>query len=152
MFKRTLLTSGFLALAFACYGAAAAQDVPVVQPSGGDIEARLARVERLVQSQGLLDLLSQVQDLQRQIKQLRGSIEEQGHRLQLLTAKQGQLYVDIDRRLQALEHGGVAANDGAGAPGVVNNPPIQVLNANDGPAPAGKVPVNQPPRHFCGSP
>jgi tol-pal system protein YbgF len=153
MYKHRILATGLLGLVLACRGAFAGNDVPVVQPSGGDIEARLARVERLVQSQGLLDLLSQVQDLQRQIKQIHGSIEEENHRIQELADKQGQLYVDINRRLLALEggaaaHTGAAANNSAAtAPGAATgtngNPPVQVLNANDGPAPAADD--GQPP-------
>lgn len=79
------------------------------------LESRVERLEGLLQSQGLVDLLAQVQRLQRDLQQLRGDVEVQGHTLEQLRQRQRDLYVDIDRRLQQLE---------AGRPGVSTDPTV----------------------------
>jgi len=59
--------------------AQAMAEAPVVrQDAGGrpDLETRLTRVERVVGGQGLLDLLSQVERLNRELKQLRGAVDD----------------------------------------------------------------------------
>ncbi|MFA7386117.1 MAG: tol-pal system protein YbgF [Thiohalobacteraceae bacterium] len=65
----------------------------------GSLEYRVERIEALMQSQGLIDMLTQLQQLQREVRQLRGEIEVQGHRLEQLQQSQRDMYLDIDRRL-----------------------------------------------------
>jgi len=74
-----------------------------------DILQRLDRIERLLQSQGLLDMLQQIETLQRELSALNGEIEYQNYTLEQLKKRQRDLYTDIDQRLQKLERGGVAA-------------------------------------------
>ena len=74
----------------------------------GSLEYRVERIEGLMQSQGLIDMLTQLQQLQREVQQLRGEVEMQGHRLEELQQRQRDIYLDIDRRLQ-----------GGGQPGAV---------------------------------
>lgn len=76
---------------------------PVVDGTRGDLDARLTRVERLVDSQGLLEILNQVQALQTEVQRLRGEVEVQSHTLEQIRQRQRDLYVDVDRRLQRLE-------------------------------------------------
>ena len=71
-------------------------------------EQRLARVEKLMESRGLLDLFVKVEQLQREVRELRGMVETQNHRIEEMTSRQRNLYGDIDRRLRGLEVGGVA--------------------------------------------
>jgi tol-pal system protein YbgF len=66
----------------------------------GSLEYRVERIETLMQSQGLIDMLTQLQQLQREVQQLRGDVEMQGHQLQEMQQQQRDLYLDIDRRLQ----------------------------------------------------
>lgn len=66
----------------------------------GSLEYRVERLETLMQSQGLIDLLTQVQQLQREVRQLRGEVETQGYQLQEMQQRQRDLYLDIERRLQ----------------------------------------------------
>ena len=75
----------------------AADDQAVIQ--------RLDRIERLLQSQGLLDMLQQIESLQQELSSLQGEIEYQNHTLDQLTKRQRDLYTDIDQRLQRLERG-----------------------------------------------
>jgi len=72
-----------------------------------DVIARLDRIERLLQSQGLLDMLQQIEALQRELSSIHGEIEFQNHTLELLKKRQRDLYTDIDQRLQRLERSGI---------------------------------------------
>ena len=72
------------------------------------LQDRMAKLERIVLEQGnsavnTADIVAQNQELQQQIAELRGIIEEQGHQIQALKDKQKLLYVDIDSRLAELE-------------------------------------------------
>jgi tol-pal system protein YbgF len=69
------------------------------------LDQRVARLEQVVNSQTLIELLNNVQSLQREVQSLRGEIELQGHGVSQLKQRQRELYLDIDRRLQRLEMG-----------------------------------------------
>jgi len=64
----------------------------------------------------LLDLLSQVEQLQTEVRQLRNSVEVQGHELEQIKSRQRALYDDLDKRLREAERRGSAAAPGAAAP------------------------------------
>lgn len=86
----------FLTLAAAIAAAlhvpgAAAQDVPVVEAGYGEnVEARLQKLEQSLQGRGLLDLVNQVEALQRQVQQLRGQVEQQQYVIDQLQARAAQ--------------------------------------------------------------
>ncbi|MCH9671438.1 MAG: tol-pal system protein YbgF [Gammaproteobacteria bacterium] len=84
------------------FGTAVAQS----KPKPGSIEARLARVERIVGSQALLELVDQVTALRTEVRKLRGQLEEQSHRFSRLERQQRELYSDLDRRIVALDSAG----------------------------------------------
>lgn len=98
--------------------------LPIVGPAQtGDtasLEQRVMRIERLVNSRSLVELMDAVDRLQQELKALRGEMETQGHALRQLKAHQRELYLDVDRRLQRLE------TDGGGRP---SPPPL----TSDGP-------------------
>ena len=52
------------------------------------------------QSQIMAELILQVNQLQQEVRQLRGQVEEQDYRIKQLTQQQRELYLDLDRRLQ----------------------------------------------------
>ncbi len=89
-------------------------------PAPASVEARLQRIERLLGSQGLVDMLTRLDQLQQDVQTLRGQLEVQGHRLEQLQKRQRDLYIDLDRRLQALESRGTVA--AAPAPGAGRAP------------------------------
>jgi tol-pal system protein YbgF len=66
---------------------------------------RLERLERILQSQGLIEMLQQIEQLQQEVNMLRGTIETQNFNLEQLTRRQRDLYTDIDQRLQRIEQG-----------------------------------------------
>jgi len=63
----------------------------------------------------LLDLLGQVEQLQTEVRQLRNSVEVQGHELEQLKGRQRALYDDLDKRLREAERRGSATAPGAPA-------------------------------------
>jgi len=95
-------------------------------------EERLDRIERQLEGRGLIDLLNQMEQLQRNVQQLRGEIEVQTHTLEDLQRRQRELYLDIDRRLQQLESGGAPPPVLSG-PGGSTPPPV--LSGPGGAAP-----------------
>lgn len=65
-------------------------------------EERLSRVEGIVDGQ-MLDILMRLQSIEREIQVLRGTIEVHTHQLDEGSKKQKELYLDLDRRLSAIE-------------------------------------------------
>lgn len=122
------------------YGAVAQQ---------GSVEERLANVERLLQTQALADLLSQVEALQHEVQTLRGQLEMQSHELAQARQQQGELYREIDRRLENVEGSasrvtvrpipGTVATDPASAP--VQSVPSIAPAPSTAPAAPGAPPV-----------
>jgi len=110
---------------------------PVAQPRAESAAQRLDRIEQMLQSQGLLDLLQQTEQLQQELARLRGEIELQNHNLGQLQSRQQALYTDMDQRLQRLEGGPAIA--GTTAPGQITGlpnpatPPLQTLTPVYGP-------------------
>ncbi len=73
------------------------------------IQDRLLKLEQQSQpNNNTADLVIQVQELQSQIAQLQGTIEEQNYQINELQERQKVLYVDIDSRLAELETTGLA--------------------------------------------
>lgn len=88
------------------------QGAPVVtitnQPGANSLEARVTKLERVVEGQALADLLQRIQRLQDDVQRLRGDLEVQANDLNGLKQRQRDLYLDIDRRLRLLETAAVA--------------------------------------------
>jgi tol-pal system protein YbgF len=68
-----------------------------------DIEARLLRIERIVENQSLVELSSGLEALRAETAMLRGEIETLRFETENSDSRQRELYVDVDRRLQQLE-------------------------------------------------
>ena len=73
--------------------------------TAGSTSDRLDSLERKLESRGLLDMLNRIEQLQRDVQQLRGDLEVQAHTLQDIQRRQREQYLDIDRRLQQVETG-----------------------------------------------
>jgi len=78
---------------------AAAED----DPTRAELERRLGRVENIIDSGQLAELIQKVSALEQEMRELRGEIESQAHRLDELRQRQRNLYADLDRRIRALE-------------------------------------------------
>jgi tol-pal system protein YbgF len=84
---------------------------------------RVERMERMLDSRSMLETLNQLEQLQREVQQLRGELEVQGHTLNGLQQRQREQYLDIDRRLHRLEAGGASAGNGASGAAEAPVPP-----------------------------
>ena len=83
---------------------------PVFEPITQDLNARLDRVEKIVDNKALLDMLDMLESLKLDVNKLRGEIELQTHTIEQLKQKQRDLYTDVDGRLQRLESGKTTAS------------------------------------------
>lgn len=70
-----------------------------------DLEARLIRMERVIENQSLIELATRVDQLQAETQALRGEIETLAFQTEGAASRQRDLYVDVDTRLQELEEG-----------------------------------------------
>lgn len=70
------------------------------------LERRLQRLENIINSGQLGQIVQQLDTLSREIRELRGEIEVQGHRIDELRQRQRNLYADLDRRLREMEIAG----------------------------------------------
>ena len=68
-----------------------------------DLEARLIRIERVVENQSLVQLSSEIERLRSETTALRGELETLRFETENSDSRQRELYVDVDRRLQSLE-------------------------------------------------
>lgn len=93
--------------------AAGAMGLPASSPAQSDasVADRLARLERVVNSDTLVQLLDRVERLQSEVQALRGELEVQTHTLSQIKQRQRELYLDVDRRLNTVERGAVAPRD-----------------------------------------
>ncbi len=137
MNTRYLTTAIIFFLVFAVAQGSSAQ-APVRE--AGNVNQRLDRIEQTLQNQGLLEMMQQLQNIEQEVKNLRGDIEVQNHTIEQLQQRQHALYTDIDKRLQALE------NSGAGGGGAVNlSMPDTVLDTEAGSPPLQTLtPVEDP--------
>lgn len=66
-----------------------------------DLQVRLARLEAVLQGQGLLTLYNDVQSLKDQVARLNGMSEVQGHQIDQMDRRQIDLYQNLDQRIAA---------------------------------------------------
>ncbi|MEJ2405142.1 MAG: tol-pal system protein YbgF [Candidatus Thiodiazotropha sp.] len=94
--------------------------------SGASMEQRLQRLERMLQNQSLADLVLQIQQLQREVQQLRGDVEMQKHTMDAMSRRQRDLYLDIDQRLSRFQSAPSAAVAPTSVPAVAptQSPPV----------------------------
>lgn len=102
----------------------------VAQTRQGDLASRVARLERTVDSTGLVDLLQQVESLQHEVQKLTGIIENQTYAIEQLRKTQRDTYVDLDQRIRSGDASSALAGVPqlpAGAP-MATEPPLSTLN------------------------
>jgi tol-pal system protein YbgF len=73
--------------------------------SRAELEERVAQLERQADNQGLVELARQLDALQGEVRALRGSVEQLEYALNGAKDQQKAQYLDLDKRLQALEEG-----------------------------------------------
>lgn len=79
---------------------------PATSPGQSDLEARLNRVERLLEGGALVQMLEDLETLRSEVQALRGEVEVQSNTLSQLRARQRELYLGLDQRLLRIEGAG----------------------------------------------
>ena len=89
-------------------------------------EERLNRLERLINSKGLVDVMVRVESLQSELQRLVGEIELQKHTLDEIKKRQRDLYLDIDRRILQIERRSGSSTASAPLPSPVEGTPTNM--------------------------
>lgn len=84
-----------------------ADDIVATQSQVRELNDRLERIERTLESGAMHDLLRGSDEMQREMRQLRGEVETLGHRLERLEERQRDQFTHLDERVAALEAGSV---------------------------------------------
>ena len=86
-----------------------------------DLDTRLARIERVVANQSLLDLANQGESLRSDLRAMHNDVDQLTNSLEASRKQQRDLYADLDRRMKAVESrgapGAVAGDAGAALAG-----------------------------------
>jgi len=83
-----------------------------------DLDTRLARIERVVANQSLLDLANQGESLRNDLRAMHNDVDNLTNNLESSRKQQRDLYADLDRRMKNLEsHGGTGAGAAAAGSG-----------------------------------
>jgi len=64
------------------------------------LQSRVERLERIIQGQGLMNLITRVDQLQAEVKRLNGENESLNHQLEQMQKRQREMYIDLDERMQ----------------------------------------------------
>src|SRR6185312_4375443 len=108
------------------------------QDSRLSLADRVSRLEQQAQKdQGGVGMVNQMQELQEQVRQQQGRIEELQHQLQQLEDKNKAQYVDVDSRIGRLEGGNAGAAAGAA-------PTASPAAGTPAPAAASSAPAGNP--------
>lgn len=89
--------------------------VPCAFGEPPDLAVRVGKLEQSLSNQGLLDLSQELENLKREVKSLRGELENQTYALEQSKKAQTAVAADFDQRLRHLE-GGAASAAGTVAP------------------------------------
>ncbi len=116
----------------------AREQINTLRKQIGDMEARYAKMEQMLGSQGLLELYSKVETLEQELGKLNGQIEMLTNENAMLQKRQRDFYIDLDNRLRHIEQ-----------PGSKNNAamPAELMNhsSSDAIAPSADIVAEQAP-------
>ena len=126
-----LVVSLIAAASGALWGCASTPEEDPVNIKLNDLDARTAKIERVVSNQSLLELAQRLDSLQNDVRVLRGRIDELENMNESLRKQQRDLYSDLERRIaQAAPSGGAASGGGSGAaPGAEQSAYSQAFDA-----------------------
>ena len=80
-----------------------------------DLDTRLARIERIVANQSLLDLANQGESMRTDLRAMHNDVDVLTNSLEAGRKQQRDLYADLDRRLKNVESHGAAGAAASGA-------------------------------------
>ena len=83
-----------------------------------DLDTRLARMERVVANQSLIDLANQGESLRNDLRAMHNDVDQLTNNLESSRKQQRDLYADLDRRMKIIEsRGGAGSAAGSGDAG-----------------------------------
>jgi len=100
MFKRFTVLSVCFVVGSSTFSALAVESDVISMMS---VKQRLERIERMVGSDMLMQQSQQIQALREEISVLREQLDQQGYELNTIKQRQRSLYLDMDRRINAVE-------------------------------------------------
>ncbi|MTI62754.1 tol-pal system protein YbgF [Methylophaga sp.] len=117
--KKTILSAVILAVTLP--GISRAEEAEPLQQ-------RVERLERIIQGQGLMNLITRVDQLQNEVKRLNGENETLRHELEQMQKRQREMYIDLDERLT--QQAQAAPSSASEAPASLN-PDVTMPNDGD---------------------
>lgn len=152
MNNRHRFAGGALAALLACTAP------PLAAQTMNEMERRLTIVERKLSSEALTQIVNELQQLQNESSELRGSLDLVQRELEQLEERQRQIYADIDSRLRTLESStppvlpgpgqdfsGQSPTQDFGTPGGTAPPPVPGAGPGIDDAPLGPAGDEPPP-------
>jgi tol-pal system protein YbgF len=80
-----------------------------------DLDTRLARIERVMANQSLLELSNQIEALRGDVRGMHNDVDQLNNAMDANRKQQRDLYADLDRRMKALEARGAVSAAPSGA-------------------------------------
>ncbi|MGO9803912.1 MAG: tol-pal system protein YbgF [Steroidobacteraceae bacterium] len=96
-------------------GCATTPEEDPVQIKLADLDGRLAKIERIIANQSLVELAQHQEAEQAELRELRGLVDQLQHDNAALHKQQHDLYADLDQRIKALSTAAGASGGGASA-------------------------------------
>jgi tol-pal system protein YbgF len=114
---RALLVISTACLAWALSGCASTPpEEDPVQIKLKDLDSRLARIERVMANQSLLEVSNQLEALRSDVRSMHNDVDQLSNSLESGRKQQRDMYADLDQRLKNLEGRGSAAAAAGAAP------------------------------------
>jgi len=114
---RAIFGLSAVCLAWALSGCASTPpDEDPVQIKLKDLDTRLARIERVMANQSLLDISNQLEALRGDVRAMHNDVDQLNNALDSGRKLQRDLYADLDQRLKKLESRGSAVSSAGAAP------------------------------------
>jgi tol-pal system protein YbgF len=111
----SLSAACFVALALSGCASTPPDEDPV-QIKLKDLDTRLARIERVMANQSLLDISNQLEALRGDVRAMHNDVDQLNNALDSGRKQQRDLYADLDQRLKKLESRGGAVSSVGAAP------------------------------------
>jgi tol-pal system protein YbgF len=114
---RALLGVGALCLTWSLSGCASTPpEEDPVQIKLKDLDSRLARIERVMANQSLLEVANQLEALRSDVRAMHNDVDQLSNAMEAGRKQQRDMYADLDQRLKNLESRGGAASAASAAP------------------------------------
>jgi len=114
---RAIFGLSAVCLAWALSGCASTPpDEDPVQIKLKDLDTRLARIERVMANQSLLEVSNQLEALRGDVRAMHNDVDQLNNALDSGRKQQRDMYADLDQRLKNLESRGAGASSASAAP------------------------------------